>query len=74
MTKLLKAAMKRVSDLPDDEQDAVASIILEEVEDEIRWQATFAKSQDVLARLADEARAEIARGDVSSFDPASKPK
>ena len=74
MTKLLKEAMKRVSDLPDDEQDAVASIILEEVEDEVRWRAIFAKSQDVLARLANEARAEIARGDVSSFDPASKPE
>ena len=45
-----------------------------EVEDEVRWQATFAKSQDVLARLANDARAEIARGDVSDFDPASNPE
>ncbi len=74
MTKLMKAAIKRVSNLPDDEQDAVASIILEEVEDEVRWQATFAKSQDVLARLAEGARAEISRGDVFDFDPASRPE
>ncbi len=60
--------------MPDEAPDAVASIILEEVEDEVRWQATFAKSQDVLARLANEARAEIARGDVSDFDPASNPE
>ena len=74
MTKLLKEAMKRVAELPHDEQDAVASIILEEVEDEVRWRAACAKSQDVLARLANEARAEIAKGDVSSFDPASRPE
>ncbi len=61
MTKLLENALKRVSALPDDEQDAVASIILEELDDEARWRATFARSQDALARLADAARAEIGR-------------
>ncbi len=60
--------------MPDEEPDAVASTILEEIEDEVRWQATFAKSQDVLERLATEARAEIARGDVSDFEPASNPE
>ncbi len=74
MTKLMKAAMKRVSDLPDDEQDAVAGIILQEVEDAVRWQATFAKSQDALARLVDGAHAEISRGEVFDFDPASRPE
>ena len=63
-----------MSALPDDEQDAVASIILEEIEDEERWRATFAKSQDALARLAEHARAEIARGDVRPFDPVTKPE
>ncbi len=74
MTKLLKKALERVSALPDDEQDAIASIILGEIEDEARWRATFAKSQEALARLADQARAEIARGDMLPFDPASKPE
>ena len=63
MTKLLKKALERVSALCDDEQDAVASIILEELKDEARWQEAFAKSQDALARLANEARAEIAQGE-----------
>ena len=74
MTRKLKLAIDRVSVLPDDEQDAIASMILEEIEDEARWRATFAKSQAALARLADEARAEIAAGDVLPFDPASKPE
>ena len=74
MTKLLNEALERVSALPDDEQDAIASIILEEIKDEARWRASFAKSQEALARLADQARPEIARGDVLPFDPASKPE
>lgn len=60
--------------MPDEAQDAVASTILEEIEDEARWRAAFANSQAALARLAEEARAEIARGDVFDFDPASNPE
>ena len=74
MTKLLKQAFDRVAALPDDEQDAIASIVLEEIEDEARWQASFAKSQDALSRLVKEARDEIDRGDVLPMDPATKPE
>ena len=52
MTKLLKKAMDCVSSLPDDEQDAIAGIILDELEDEARWRASFGASQDTLVRLA----------------------
>ncbi len=74
MTKLLKEALARVSSLPDEEQDAIASIILDEIDDEARWRASFAKSQEALGRLAHQARDEIARGDVLPFDPVSKPE
>ena len=59
MTKLLKKAMDCVSSLPDDEQDAIAGIILDELEDEARWRASFGASQDTLVRLAGEAKQEI---------------
>ena len=72
MTKLLEKALKRVTGLPDDEQDAIASIILLEIEDEARWGEAFARSPDVLSRLAEQARAEISQGDVLPIDPASK--
>ena len=74
MTKLLEKALERVSELSDVEQDAVARIILEELEDEVLWRETFARSQEALALLADEARAEVARGDVLPIDPASNPE
>ncbi len=74
MTKLLKMAIERVSGLSDEEQDAIAAMILDELEDEVRWREAFARSQDVLSRLAREAREDVARGETLPFDPASKPE
>ncbi len=61
MTELMKKLIERVSGLPEKEQDAIASVILEELEDEVRWQETFARSGDALSRLARETREEVAR-------------
>ena len=59
MTNLLKKAFERVSALPEEEQDAMAGLILDELEDEPRWRDTFARSQDALARLAGQARKQM---------------
>jgi hypothetical protein len=58
MTKLLERAVNKVKTLPDNEQDAIAAMILEELEDDARWDKSFARSQDVLAKVADGAMAE----------------
>jgi len=58
MTQLLKKALTEVSKLPPAEQDALASILLDELASERRWAASFEKSQDVLATLAEEALTE----------------
>ena len=63
-----------MSALPDDEQDAVASIILEEIEDEERWRATFAKFAGRACASCRTRAPEIARGDVLPFDPVTKPE
>ena len=62
MTKLLEKALKEVAKLPEAEQDAVASILLDELSSEQRWAESFAKSQDKLAKLAEEALAEYKAG------------
>lgn len=62
MTKLLEKALKEVAKLPASEQDAVATILLEELASEQRWAKLFAKSQDKLAKLAEEAIAEYKAG------------
>jgi len=74
MTNLLEKALRKAARLPEAEQDRIAQVILDEIEDEARWQATFAQSQDQLAALARAAQEEIARGDVRDEDPSTSPE
>lgn len=62
MTDLLEKALSEVAKLPPSEQDAVAAILLEELAFEQRWAESFAKSQDALEKLAEEALAEHRAG------------
>jgi hypothetical protein len=64
MTHLLEQALTEVKNLPEPEQDAIASLILEELADERRWQESFARSQDQLGRLAAKVREEVRSGRV----------
>jgi len=63
MTALLEKAMSHVNALPPEEQDVVASLILEEIESEKRWDELFAGSQGQLAQLAEQAIADKAAKD-----------
>lgn len=69
MTRLLEEAFRKASALPAVEQDAIAASILADLEDERRWSEAFASSQDVLAELAAEARAEHRSGRTLPLDP-----
>ena len=62
MTRLLKKAVSEIEKLPESEQDAVAAFVLEELASERRWTELFAKSQDKLAKLAEQALADHAAG------------
>ena len=50
-------------------QDAIAVFTLEEIEDAARWDAAFAKSPEVLERLAKEAEAEDQKRQTKELDP-----
>ena len=69
MTALLEKALNKINALPPEEQDAVASLILEEIESEKRWDELFAGSQGPLAQLAREAIAEYKAGKTKPLDP-----
>jgi predicted Zn-dependent protease with MMP-like domain len=71
VTDLLKRAFDAVSQLPDDEQDAMAELLLAELASEKKWEERFAKSQDSLSLLAQEALDEHARGETEDLDPES---
>ena len=62
MTQLLEKALSEVAKLPPSEQDAVAAIVLEEIASEQKWHELFARSQDVLTKLAGEALVEHRAG------------
>ena len=69
MTKLLEEAFAEASKLPEREQDALATVILEELASERRWDQAFANSADLLAQLADQALAEHRAGKTHVLDP-----
>lgn len=68
MTDLLKKAFDAISALPPERQNAMAKMILAEIEDEERWDKSFAASQDKLASMADEALAEHRAGKTRPMD------
>ena len=77
MTKLLEQAIAKLKTRPISEQDslvenlpsAIAALILEEIEDDNRWDESFARSPDLLAKLAGEAMAEHRAGKTQALDP-----
>lgn len=69
MTELLEQAIAKVRNLSENEQDTIAAIILEELEDETKWDKSFTNSQDLLASLAGEAMQEYQAGETEELDP-----
>ena len=69
MTKLLKKAFEEASKLPDQEQDTLARVLLDELASERRWDELFANSRDLLSQLADKASAEHRAGQTKKLDP-----
>ncbi len=67
MTKLLERAISEISKLPEEEQDALASVILEEMIAEKRWSEMFADSQDLLVAMAEEAEKDYEAGETRKF-------
>ena len=69
MARTLTAAIAKLEALAPDEQDRVATWLLDELKDEERWAQQFAASQDGLADLAAEAVADHTAGWTTELDP-----
>jgi hypothetical protein len=74
MNALLEKAIAEVARLPDPDQEAIARLILNEINAERDWDERLAATQDQLGELVGLARAEVARGDVLPCDPSDRPK
>ncbi|BAW95760.1 hypothetical protein NIES970_06730 [[Synechococcus] sp. NIES-970] len=69
MTKLLEQAIKHLQSLDAERQDEIATLIMEELEDEAKWDAAFAQSQELLMDLASEAMTEYRTGKTQVLKP-----
>ena len=69
MTERLEQAIAQLKTLSTAQQDAIATIILAELEEEQRWDNSFARSPNLLAKLAAEAMAEHRSGKTQELDP-----
>jgi hypothetical protein len=69
MNSKLKEVMEAVSRLPEKDQEELAAVILQEIEDEAKWDRTFEGSQPQLKRLAENALEEYRAGGTEPLDP-----
>ena len=74
MTALLQRAVAEAEKLSVEDQDAIASRLLAEIEDERQWAARFnATTDDQWDRMAAEARRDAAAGGARPFDEVFPP-
>ncbi|QDV34831.1 hypothetical protein [Tautonia plasticadhaerens] len=71
MSELMEQAIQKPRQLPEPEQEALASIILQEIEPERHWDELFDRpeSAELLARLADRALDGAKQGRARPLDP-----
>ena len=53
MTELLEQALQKLAALTSEEQDAIASQIIETLQDEAAWKQKLGRTSTTLGRLAD---------------------
>jgi len=71
VTPAVNTILKMIEQLPESEQDRVVEHLREYLaglEDEEKWNAAFAKSQDKLVYVAREARKQVAEGKAKPMD------
>jgi len=69
LTTLLEKAIAELSKLPESQQDTMAQWILEELEDEARWDRAFAASLPQLEKLGKKALEDYRAGRTRELNP-----
>jgi len=69
MTKLLDEAFAAAKQLPPDEQNAIAALLLAEIDANRRWDELLAQPSEVIERMVDRALEAHRRGDTLPLDP-----
>ena len=74
MNALLEKAIQKISRLPERDQEAVAGVILAELEAEEGWNRRFAATEDRLGELVRRAREEAEMDGTLPYDPSNHPQ
>jgi mRNA-degrading endonuclease RelE of RelBE toxin-antitoxin system len=75
MTELLQRVIAELEKLPEDEQDAIATRLLAELEDERAWKVRFeSTTNEQWDRLAQMVQQEIVTGDTTPLDEVFPPQ
>jgi phage shock protein A len=70
MSKLLERAIDEARKLPEDAQETLAWVMLEEIDSERRWDELFSRPPSpALERMADEALEDYRAGRTEPLDP-----
>jgi len=69
MTRLLEEAVAQAQRLSDSEQDAIARLLLDEIESDRQWDELLGGSSEQFSKLADKAWAEHEAGRSEPLDP-----
>ena len=69
MTTLLQEAIAKATQLDPAEQDALAQLILSEIESDKKWDAVLARSPEKMSKLAEKAWQEYEAGLTQPLDP-----
>jgi hypothetical protein len=72
MNKRLEHALAELTRLPEDEQEVIAALILQEIAAERAWDERFERTGSKLADLARRAREQYQLGETSALEFPSK--
>ncbi len=62
MTMILQKAFERASSLPPELQDELGAFFIAEMDSELQWKVLFEQSQEMLARMGQEALEDFRAG------------
>jgi hypothetical protein len=69
MTNLLDEAYAAAKELPEDEQEMIGAVLLEEINADRRWEELLSQPSDVVERMIDKALENHRLGKTLPLDP-----
>ena len=69
MSTIVEQAIERLRQMPEDRQESLARLVLQEIEEDERWMKSTAASEDKLEQLVEQVLDSDSRGECEPLDP-----